>query len=142
MNHIVFDLDGTIADCTHRVHLLPDWDAFYSACFEDIPIGPIVALYKELSESFLYDIHIWTGRRQMEEDKTWMWFDEHRIPIPDRDHWKMRSDGDHRPDTVLKAQWLATVDFVPVLVFEDRTSVVQMYRDKGIQVCQVAPGDF
>ena len=142
MKHIIFDLDGTLADCTHRVHLLPDWDAFYDACYEDAPIEPIVALYKELFDSFLYDVHIWSGRRQSEEDKTWMWFDKYHIPIPDDDYWKMRNVGDHRPDTELKALWLDTAPFTPSLVFEDRTSVVQMYRDRGIQVCQVAPGDF
>ena len=142
MNHIIFDLDGTLADCTHRVHLLPDWDAFYSACYEDAPIEPIITLYRELFDSFLYDVHIWSGRRQSEEDKTWMWFDNHHLPIPDDDYWKMRPDDDHRPDTELKGEWLDVVPFTPSLVFEDRTSGVKMDRDRGIQVCQVAPGDF
>lgn len=142
MRHIIFDLDGTLADCTHRVPLLPDWDAFYAACFEDSPIESIATLYRELSELFLYDVHIWTGRRQSEEDKTWMWLDEHRLPIPDGSNFLMRPDGDHRPDTELKSLWLDEADFIPDLVFEDRASVVKMYRDRGIQVCQVAPGDF
>ena len=143
MKHIIFDLDGTLADCTHRVPLLPDWDAFYSACFEDKPIQSIVDLYTELSDNFFYEVHIWSGRREAERDKTYMWFDEHGLPIPEHeDQFLMRPDADHRPDTELKNEWLDVVPFTPSLVFEDRTSVVQMYRDRGIQVCQVAPGDF
>ena len=30
----------------------------------------------------------------------------------------------------------------PELVFDDRTSVVDMWREKGLRAVQVAPGDF
>ena len=140
MNHIIFDLDGTLADCTHRVPLLPDWDAFYSACDKDSPIWPVIDVYDGLLGSFGRTVHIWSGRRETELTKTLYWFDEHGIQHPD--NFRMRLDGDHRSDTIVKGQWLDAADFVPSLVFEDRTSVVQMYRDRGIQVCQVAPGDF
>lgn len=135
---IVFDLDGTLADCSHRVPLLPNWDAFYSACDEDSPISPIISVYRELCKTHL--VEIWTGRRDSEEDKTLAWFEKHDIPLPSG--YRMRPDGDHRPDKKLKSQWLNEAHCLPSLVFEDRSSVVNMYRDRGIQVCQVAPGDF
>jgi len=135
---IIFDLDGTLADCTHRVPMLPNWDAFYEACDKDEPIDTIAHLYRELE---YHDLHIWSGRRESERYKTYQWFKKHELRIPG-DQFLMRPDNDHRPDTVLKGEWLDNADFVPDLVFEDRSSVVRMYRDRGIQVCQVAPGNF
>lgn len=148
-NIVIFDLDGTLADCTHRVPLLPDWDAFYAACDRDSLIEPIGALYRHMhADWFNWDVRIWTGRRESERDKTLMWFDDHKLPLPDHqdpiggESLLMRPDGDHRPDTELKLDWLTESIDRPLLVFEDRTSVVNMYRKQGIQVCQVAPGDF
>jgi hypothetical protein len=54
----------------------------------------------------------------------------------------MRDEGDHRPDIILKKEWLDACDVKPSLVFEDRASVVSMWRENGIRCCQVAPGDF
>ena len=32
--------------------------------------------------------------------------------------------------------------YQPRLVFDDRTSVVNMWRERGLRAVQVAPGDF
>lgn len=72
------------------------------------------------------------------KDKTAAWLAEHglaHIPI------RTRAAGDHRPDTVPKAEWLDE-SRTPDLVFEDRASVVRLYRSRGIVCCQVAPGDL
>jgi hypothetical protein len=53
-----------------------------------------------------------------------------------------RPAGDHTPDTELKAGWLAQASPKPDLVFDDRASVVAMWRANGIPCCQVAEGDF
>jgi hypothetical protein len=39
-------------------------------------------------------------------------------------------------DTMLEA------GYNPTLVFDDRTSVVDMWRSRGLRAVQVAPGDF
>jgi hypothetical protein len=46
----VFDLDGTLADCTHRRHLADagDWDGFFAACVDDVPIAPVIELLLRL----------------------------------------------------------------------------------------------
>ena len=57
----------------------------------------------------------------------------------------LRSDSDYRPDTEVKAQMLDKMKaegWNPELVFDDRTSVVDMWREKGLRAVQVAPGDF
>ena len=34
---VVFDMDGVLANCEHRVHLIKEkgWDAFHSMCYAD-----------------------------------------------------------------------------------------------------------
>jgi hypothetical protein len=139
---VVFDLDGTLALTEHRSHFLEcepkDWRGFYAACDGDRPCQPII----QAAMAFLCDGHrveIWSGRSAEVEDKTRAWLREHgleNIPV------RMRPTGDHQPDTTLKAGWLLAADKAPDLVFEDRASMVAMWRSRGIVCAQVAPGDF
>ena len=57
----------------------------------------------------------------------------------------MRKEGDHRPDHIIKLELLAQIrsdGFEPIMAFDDRNSVVKMWRDAGIPCAQVAEGDF
>lgn len=138
---VIFDLDGTLANAEHRVHHLTgavkDWRAFYAGCEDDDPVLSIVAVLKALSRA-KHRVEIWTGRSDEVREQTERWLHQHadRLPI------RMRPAGDHRPDTELKAEWLATSAVAPDLVFEDRASVVAMWRSHGIVCAQVAPGEF
>lgn len=141
---VIFDLDGTLAMTEHRAHFLnrpskeKDWRSFYAACDKDDPCHPIIRTLSALWSTGA-DVEIWSGRSKEVADKTHDWLSRHgiaHIPI------KMREEGDHRADTVLKAEWLDECDQKPSLVFEDRASVVAMWRERGIICCQVAPGDF
>ena len=141
---IVFDLDGTLADCTHRLHFLEtrpkDWDGFNAACHLDPPHGPVVALYRALHRSGV-SVCILTGRSEDQRAKTRLWLQKHDLVGA----LFMRPVGDHREDAELKREWLGRErarGCTPDLVFEDRARVVQMWRDEGIHCMQVAPGDF
>lgn len=140
--HVIFDLDGTLALTEHRAHFLQqqpkDWRGFYAACDGDAPNRPIIELLKSLYLQG-HKIEIWSGRSDEVLGKTAAWLcKEHLGSIRIR----MRAAGDHRPDTTLKAEWLDALPTPPDLVFEDRDSMVAMYRARGIVCCQVAPGDF
>ena len=141
---VIFDLDGTLALTDHRAHYLnrpsgeKDWRAFYAACDKDDPCHPILRTLLALWSTGA-DVEIWSGRSKEVADKTAAWLSANgigHIPI------KMREVGDHRPDTVLKAEWLDECGYLPALVFEDRSSMVAMWRERGIVCCQVAPGEF
>lgn len=143
---IIFDIDGTLADLTHRLHLIkqdtPDWDAFHLSCAADEVIQPTATVYQILQKymdkcSFI----LCTGRSEVARDLTETWL---RIHALNSDHLMMRREGDHRPDTEVKREMLATIRgfFDPVLVFEDRASVVEMWREEGLKCFQVAEGDF
>jgi len=58
----------------------------------------------------------------------------------------MRQSRDHQPDVKLKRQWLHELNPVDrarlVAVFDDRASVVGMWRSEGVACFQVAEGNF
>jgi hypothetical protein len=60
-------------------------------------------------------------------------------------HLFMRKDGDHRPDHQVKSNILDDIlakGWDPIMAFDDRKQVVEMWRARGIVCAQVAPGDF
>lgn len=141
---IVFDLDGTLALTDHRAHFLErpsgekDWRAFYAACDRDSPCRPIIAA----ARAFMvvgHQVEIWSGRSTEVRDKTRQWLCDNGLAAL---NIRMRQEGDHTPDTTLKLSWLNESSRKPDLIFEDRASVVAMWREQGIVCCQVAPGDF
>lgn len=138
---IVFDMDGTLSNPEHRVHYLTgptkDWDCFYEACNKDEPIDEMLTLLSTLQVN--NRVEIWTGRRESTRGKTVEWLEE--FGIIDIYDIRMRAEGDHRHDTIVKGEWLEEFG-TPDVVFEDRNSMVEFYRSKGIRCLQVAEGDF
>jgi len=58
-------------------------------------------------------------------------------------HLRMRAAGDFTADEELKRQWIQEYKLEDIIcVFDDRTKVVNMWRDLGLTCFQVAPGDF
>jgi hypothetical protein len=139
---VVFDLDGTLALTEHREHFLKrdpkDWRGFYAACDGDAPCTPLIDTLRALAVSG-HRVEIWSGRSAEVIEKTRKWLCDHGLAFVNA---RYRPEGDHQPDTRLKAAWMAEEDQKPDLVFEDRASMVAMWRSHGIVCCQVAPGDF
>ena len=149
----VFDLDGTIRDGSHRLyHILrepsddrpKEWGDYNLKVGGDLPIMHIVNTAISFREMGL-DIAFWTGATEMLASRaiTMSWLRDHGLtPYFEL---RMREEGDHRPDYELKLQWLEetrrNLDRVH-MAFEDRKSVVDMYRANGVLCVQVAPGDF
>lgn len=142
---VVFDLDGTLALNEHRQHFVQgrskgekDWRGFFAACDKDAPNTPIIRVLLAL-DAIGERVEIWSGRSAEVNDKTEAWLAAEGLGGI---HRKMRTEGDHTPDHELKASWLAESDRQPDLIFDDRASVVAMWRSHGIVCAQVAPGEF
>lgn len=150
---IVFDLDGTLCDLTHRLHYIQnplgkdggmngkwekDWDSFYKACVDDEPKWAIIEILKSLGKK--NHIEIWSGRSDVVRKETEEWLHKHFIRKGiDYSNLRMRKDGNYTPDDKLKESWLrflAKQDW-PQLVFDDRQRVVNMWRRNGITCAQV-----
>lgn len=141
MAFYVFDLDGTLADCAHRIHHITgpekDWTAFFAACVDDKPIRHTLDLFIRLNRTDRCEI--WSGRSDEVATDTNRWLLRHAGYVPR--HVRMRKAGDHRPDDVIKREFLAEYGR-PDIVFEDRARVVEMWRAEGIPCFQVDAGDF
>ncbi len=149
---IVFDIDGTLADLTHRLHHIKgegpkDWDAFFAATRFDKTIPEMITLCINLIE-IGNDVIFASGRNEICRADTILWLSQHAqlsTGYIDRMLY-MRSEGDRRPDYLVKHDILVKImtDWgqKPDIVFDDRQQVVDMWRDEGIRCCQVAPGNF
>ena len=142
----LFDIDGTLADCSHRLHHITgenkDWDAFYKDCANDNPIEPVLEMLLDL-ESAGATVYYVTGRPVKYMAETIKWLETYtggRVKAL----W-MRPNGDHRPDYVVKKELYET-EIKPYAdidgVFEDRKQCVDMWRSLGLTCYQVADGNY
>lgn len=144
----IFDIDGTIANLSHRLHFIQgetkDWDAFYKACYADTPIFEVITVARALATAGHIIVYS-TGRSTVVYNETIDWLTKYRLPNPQRVY--MRPDGDHQEDSVVKSTLFDVInaDYANEKlggVFEDRQQVVDMYRARGVRVFQVAKGNF
>ena len=143
---VIFDLDGTLALIDHRRHLVTgknkNWDEFYLACTDDKPNQPIIRLCNLLADAG-YKIRILSGRGFIAFEETLRWILNNKVKY---DSIWMRDIDDFTPDEELKKQWLNKIRIEygeeVVFVFDDRSKVVDMWRNEGLTCLQVAKGDF
>lgn len=148
----IFDLDGTLALTEHRAHYLGDkndpmrWRKFYAACVDDQPNEPVLRTFNML-RSFA-DVWIWSGRSAEVRPQTVAWLATHtRLMSHEVDGiLLMRDEGDYTADHDLKRFWLDNMLIDDrrrlIAIFDDRGSVVEMWRAQGVACFQVAPGEF
>ena len=143
----IFDIDGTIADLTHRRHHVAtkpkNWPAFHAGCVDDKPIDHIRTLLGHIREGTTAPIIYVSGRNEAQRENTEQWIELHGFPLAF--HLYMRADGDFRDDSIVKLELLQRLradGFEPIMAFDDRDRVVKMWRDNGVPCAQVAPGDF
>jgi len=142
----VFDIDGVLADNRHRLHHIRngnrDYDAFYATVMLDTPILPIVKVARALMYSPGATVELWTGRRESSRQQTEMWLDQ--MGLSHYNKLRMRADGDYRKAAEVKKEWmdLCLPCERPVLVFEDHSDNVAMYRDAGLICCQTFDGEL
>jgi FMN phosphatase YigB (HAD superfamily) len=146
---IVVDLDGTLCDCAHRVHLAQakQWDEFHKGIPEDKVREDVVFFLDEVAHDQNVHILLCTGRNEQYRKQTldWLnatdacWFDD----------LIMRPKDNHESDDLLKVRMvdeffggrtkaLEQVAFV----LDDRDRVVQSFRDAGYRCWQVAAGAY
>lgn len=151
-NYIIFDIDGTLADISQRLHFIQgekkDWESFYNAMDKDQPIYEMALLLRVLLFTTLtdteYEVVFVTGRPEKYREKTMKWLSNIAHIENLNDRLFMRKDGDFRQDYVIKREIVEKLkERGPIrMAFEDRDQVVQMYRSLGIRCLQVADGDF
>ena len=145
---IVFDIDGTLADCSQRLHHIqkspPDWDSFFAETEKDEPIAEMCGLAFTLMRARVL-ILFCTGRPEKTREATVRWLctdAESGRRRKARFHAQGRRSPPGRCGQAELLEEMKDEGYEPIMVFEDRKRVVDMWRSKGIRCCQVAPGDY
>lgn len=155
---VVFDIDGTLANCEHRMHHIKplaleqgvkpkkNWKAFFDEMVNDKPIVPIIQmLYRHMAAND--DVFFCTGRPETHRDQTlnWMydiiWSDWMYDGSLGTEFLYMRAKTDNRPDYVTKAELADKImaEHGPIDIwYDDRRKVIDAIRAKGITVLAVA----
>ena len=140
---VIFDIDGTLADVSERIHHVKNkpknWNAFFQGMAQDKAIHSMVRLCNILYASGI-QIILCSGRSEEHRGQTVEWLTQQGVNYHDL---ILRKDKDRRPDTTVKREMLAAIDKNQILfVVEDRSRVVEMWRSEGLVCLQCAPGEF
>ncbi len=147
---VIFDIDGTIADNSHRRHFVEDdsyrssvdnsdWESFLHPdnVINDKPIQDMIKLGRLLYNSN-HRIHIITSRQESLRETTISWLHTHGFNFYSK--LLMRKDHDHRPDYIIKEELVRAMYSDPtniLLAIDDSDTVIDMYRDLSIPVLKV-----
>lgn len=138
---IIVDLDGTLADHTHRLPLLPtenldrteSWREFNSACVWDTPIQRTIDLISALS--LHYRVVILTSRCDHASLRTRRWLYIHDVSY---NYLIMRREDDNRSSTEMKKEEVLEIGLDNILCcFDDDPAVIKMFRKMGLTVYDV-----
>lgn len=146
----LIDIDGTIADLSHRLHYIQskpkDWASFFDAMVDDKPIESMRYLVHSIKNN--YDVVYMSGRPDSHRIQTEYWLTNNNFNASEYKPF-MRKAGDYRPDHIVKRELLAQVlelfdcQINQVgLVVDDRKQVVDMWRALGLLALQCKDGDY
>tara|TARA_Y100001937_G_scaffold18849_1_gene26026 strand:+ start:848 stop:1294 length:447 start_codon:yes stop_codon:yes gene_type:complete len=148
MDRVIFDVDGTLMDITHRRKFVDgsqkkDWKTFLDPIIMqgDTPNWPVRDIAIALKRAGV-EIVIVSARNERHREVTELQLKTAGVEFA---HLFLREDDDFRSDVEFKQDVLDSLldaGWKPDLVFDDRNSVVDMWRRNKINCFQVAEGDF
>ena len=133
---VLVDIDGTAAIMCGR----SPYDE--TRVHEDTPNAPVIAAVRAMHAAG-HAVIFCSGRTSACRAATEKWLTEH-VAVP-YEALYMRAVGDARKDSIVKAEIFDREirhRYDVVAVFDDRQQVVDRWREIGLTVFQVAPGDF
>lgn len=161
---VLCDIDGTIADTTHRLHYVnkeahdkwveamkpedrptEEWKKDWKGFFSEMEMDPVrkdiqamlIALYNEG-----YTIIFMSARPENYREATLRWLQAHFLTFAYT--LIMRREGDKRPDTEAKKDMLEQHfpdKGVIHTIFDDRPSVIRLWKEMGLNVVDVGKGE-
>ena len=157
MDTIIFDIDGTLADVSHRRHLVDptkgrkDWGRFFDLMVDDPPLRDVCLLAELLGDHPLVNhgavkLFVFSGRPETHRQQTEDWLRIHaRSLLEKAEGVLMRAAGDFRPDTEVKRDMLNSIrkeGYDVRLVVDDRPSVIAMWKKEGLTVLEHDSGEW
>jgi len=145
-NAIIVDLDGTLCNIDHRIHLLTarnsvEWHNFEDGCIND-KLNVWAANMIEFYTIAGHVILLITGRTEKVRQLTEDWLERNGIVY---DELHMRPDGENMSDCKLKEKVYEehiAGKYIVEFVVEDRKRVVEMWRRNDLVCLQCQEGDY
>lgn len=128
----MFDIDGVLADVTHRLHHLrarpQRWERFFAAADVDPLLDEGAERLREAQVDF--DVVYLTGRPERNRRLTERWLAQHDLPTGPL---YMREDDDYRPARMMKREVLRRLARTREVasVLDDDPAVVRVLSDDG-----------
>lgn len=138
----VFDIDGVLADVSHRLHHLEgpdkDWDGFFDAAVDDRVLVDGLSRVRQMVELGKSCVYL-SGRPERTRTITVEWFQRHDFPALDL---YLRPDMDRRPARLFKPSVLERLGGPSgiEMVFDDDDAVVEQLQVLGYAVTHVLWG--
>lgn len=144
MKYIVFDIDGVLSDCSHRLHYIQgdtkDYEKFYSdeEVLKDTPIPNLRNILFEIQEARDMgsdtDIKFITARNIKCITATTKWLERNFGIEVLKEDILMRPANDYRPANEVKEDLIKKhIGFENILfAFDDDVMVNEMYKRHGV----------
>lgn len=140
----MFDIDGVLADCAARQHLVTgtwrDWDEFFERCGEDELLEDVATLLHLLDPSLA--IVLLTARPIWVQRQTVDWLRRFELRwdlLIMRDHGDYMSAREFKRGTLYE---LRRAGFELRLAFEDDRRNLDMFRAEGVRCVYIHSGYF
>lgn len=141
---VICDIDGTIANNSHRTHWLKskpsNWKEYNATMSEDLPIKPVIDTINAMNSNADFAIIFVSGREETYRDVTYQWIKKY-APFCGYVSLYMRPEKDYRGDEIVKKELLYQAmkdwDFELediLCVFDDRKKVIKVWRELGLFV--------
>lgn len=142
MRYIVFDIDGVLADCSHRLKYIQgedkDYDSFYSydEILKDKPILNLdkILLNIQCAENSDIDIRFITARNIKSITATAEWLEKYFSIMIEEGDILMRPEKNWRPAYQVKEDLIEKhIGFENILfAFDDDDQINEMYKKHGV----------
>lgn len=127
---VICDIDGTIADCSHRMKYIDgkvkDWDKFFSEVGKDSTINDVIRIIRKYNSEGKRIILV-TGRNEDCRKQTTEWLHKNNIPFF---ALLMRTSGDRKEDYVVKCNILESY-------FKDHNKIIKIIDDRPQVICKI-----
>jgi phosphoglycolate phosphatase-like HAD superfamily hydrolase len=149
---VIFDIDGVLLDSSHRIKLFIDkqHEQYFAKAFMDMPIPQGLAVCDMFLVNPAYRVLFVTGRGDTSghREDTLISLNEYLDSYVASSQLLMREwpeVGEHLHDAQKKPLMIEQAGYSLddiFMVFEDRNSVVEMWRKRGITVYHTQDGPF
>lgn len=145
MKAIIVDIDGTLANISHRRQHVESKPKNWKAFFENMHLDKVNLWCREIILKFYKDFYflaLVSGRSEDHRKITEEWLKLNSIPYS---ALYMRKSGDFRDDSIVKKEIYESEiknKLNILFVLDDRKRVTEMWRREGLVVLQCDEGNY